>query len=115
MLGPDLLVAPVFSDEGDVTYYVPEGTWTHFLSGQTVTVNYATANGTALAASGDYTAESGTLTFKPGITTQTISVPVISDTTARAVSQRRPFCFLYTTRLNTLNPSSWTDTIAVLG
>jgi alpha-D-xyloside xylohydrolase len=37
MLGPDLLVAPVFSDEGDVAYYVPEGTWTHYLSGETVT------------------------------------------------------------------------------
>ncbi|MER8005797.1 alpha-xylosidase [Streptomyces sp. NPDC094149] len=37
MLGPDLLVAPVFSDDGDVSYYVPEGTWTHFLSGRTVT------------------------------------------------------------------------------
>lgn len=37
MLGPDLLVAPVFSDEGDVSYYVPEGTWTHFVTGRTVT------------------------------------------------------------------------------
>ncbi|WP_460066265.1 alpha-xylosidase [Streptomyces sp. YKOK-I1] len=37
MLGPDLLVAPVFSDEGDVAYYVPEGTWTDFLTGRTVT------------------------------------------------------------------------------
>jgi alpha-D-xyloside xylohydrolase len=37
MLGPDLLVAPVFSDEGDVSYYVPDGTWTHFLTGRTVT------------------------------------------------------------------------------
>jgi alpha-D-xyloside xylohydrolase len=37
MLGPDLLVAPVFSDEGDVSYYVPEGTWTHFETGETVT------------------------------------------------------------------------------
>jgi alpha-D-xyloside xylohydrolase len=37
MLGPDLLVAPVFDDEGDVTYYVPEGTWTHYLTGRTVT------------------------------------------------------------------------------
>ncbi|MFJ6743318.1 alpha-xylosidase [Streptomyces sp. NPDC091279] len=37
MLGPDLLVAPVFDDDGDVTYYVPEGTWTHFLTGETVT------------------------------------------------------------------------------
>ncbi|MER6527871.1 hypothetical protein [Streptomyces sp. NPDC001508] len=35
--GPDLLVAPVFSDEGDVTYYVPEGTWTRFADGRTVT------------------------------------------------------------------------------
>ena len=37
MLGPDLLVAPVFNDEGNVRYYVPEGTWTDFLTGRTVT------------------------------------------------------------------------------
>ncbi|MGW0335699.1 alpha-xylosidase [Streptomyces sp. NPDC003011] len=37
MLGPDLLVAPVFSDEGEVSYYVPEGTWTHFVTGKTLT------------------------------------------------------------------------------
>ncbi|KOX34878.1 alpha-glucosidase [Saccharothrix sp. NRRL B-16348] len=36
MLGDDLLVAPVFSDEGDVSYYVPEGAWTHLLTGETV-------------------------------------------------------------------------------
>ncbi|MEV6652145.1 alpha-xylosidase [Streptomyces sp. NPDC051219] len=36
MLGPDLLVAPVFSDDGDVSYYVPEGTWTHFVTGEQV-------------------------------------------------------------------------------
>ncbi|MFW6693430.1 alpha-xylosidase [Streptomyces sp. MAR4 CNX-425] len=36
MLGSDLLVAPVFSDEGEVSYYVPEGTWTHLLSGAEV-------------------------------------------------------------------------------
>ncbi|MFD1147540.1 alpha-xylosidase [Saccharothrix hoggarensis] len=36
MLGDDLLVAPVFSDEGDVSYYVPDGTWTHLLTGETV-------------------------------------------------------------------------------
>lgn len=36
MLGPDLLVAPVFTAEGDVEFYVPEGTWTHLLSGETV-------------------------------------------------------------------------------
>lgn len=27
MLGENLLVAPVFNDEGDVQYYVPEGRW----------------------------------------------------------------------------------------
>lgn len=36
MLGPDLLVAPVFTAEGDVEFYVPEGTWTHLLTGETV-------------------------------------------------------------------------------
>jgi alpha-D-xyloside xylohydrolase len=37
MLGGDLLVAPVFQEGGEVDYYVPEGTWTHLLSGETVT------------------------------------------------------------------------------
>ena len=36
MLGGDLLVAPVFSESGDVDYYLPEGTWTNFLTGQAV-------------------------------------------------------------------------------
>ncbi|MBW4841557.1 MAG: alpha-xylosidase, partial [Paenibacillaceae bacterium] len=36
MLGDSLLVAPVFSEQGDVSYYLPEGQWTHLLSGQTV-------------------------------------------------------------------------------
>jgi uncharacterized repeat protein (TIGR01451 family) len=48
-------------------------------SSQTVTVNYATANGTATAGS-DYTATSGTLTFNPGVTSLPISVPVAGDT-----------------------------------
>jgi hypothetical protein len=48
-------------------------------SASTVTVAYATADGTANAGS-DYNATSGTLTFNPGITTQTITVNVIGDT-----------------------------------
>jgi hypothetical protein len=52
-------------------------------STQTVKVNYATANGTAVAGS-DYTATSNTLTFAPGQTSQTISVPVIGDTITEA-------------------------------
>ena len=48
-------------------------------SGQIISVQYATANGTALAP-GDYTTTSGTLTFNPGgALTQTITVPVIGD------------------------------------
>jgi hypothetical protein len=45
----------------------------------TVTVGYATANGTALAGS-DYVAASGTVTFLAGQTSKTISVGVIGDT-----------------------------------
>lgn len=47
---------------------------------QTITVNYATADGTATAGS-DYVTASGTLTFTPGQLTQPISVTVNGDTT----------------------------------
>ncbi|MGY0064397.1 alpha-xylosidase [Streptomyces sp. LZ34] len=36
MLGADLLVAPVFSEDGTVEYYVPEGTWTNVITGERV-------------------------------------------------------------------------------
>ncbi|MGB8982850.1 MAG: alpha-xylosidase [Anaerolineales bacterium] len=36
MLGDSLLVAPVFSHDGSVNYYVPAGKWTHFLSGDVI-------------------------------------------------------------------------------
>jgi hypothetical protein len=48
---------------------------------QTVTVNYATADDTATAGS-DYTATLGTLTFTPGITSQTFTIPVLGDAVA---------------------------------
>ena len=44
----------------------------------TVTVDYATSDGTAAAGS-DYTATSGTLTFAAGETEKTVSVPVLDD------------------------------------
>ena len=44
----------------------------------TSTVQYATANGTAIAPA-DYTAKSGTLTFNPGDATKTIAVNVVPD------------------------------------
>jgi alpha-D-xyloside xylohydrolase len=37
MLGPDVLVAPVMSAEGEVTFYVPAGTWTHLVTGEQLT------------------------------------------------------------------------------
>ncbi|MCX7422737.1 MAG: hypothetical protein NT013_24805, partial [Planctomycetia bacterium] len=48
-------------------------------STSTVTVGYATTNGSATAGS-DYTATSGTLTFNPGVTSQTVNVTVQGDT-----------------------------------
>lgn len=44
-----------------------------------VTVDFATQNGTAIAGV-DYVATTGTVTFAPGVTSQSISVPVIGDT-----------------------------------
>lgn len=52
-------------------------------SGQTVSVNYATADGTATQPA-DYTSASGTLTFTPGQTTRTITVPVAGETVPEA-------------------------------
>jgi alpha-D-xyloside xylohydrolase len=37
LLGDDLLVAPVFGADGEVSYYLPAGPWTHVLSGERVT------------------------------------------------------------------------------
>ena len=50
-------------------------------TGGTTTVDYATANGTALAGS-DYTAQSGSLSFAPGETSKTISVSINDDSVA---------------------------------
>ncbi|XID94167.1 alpha-xylosidase [Paenibacillaceae bacterium WGS1546] len=36
MLGDSLLVAPIFNPEGTASYYLPQGEWTHFLSGERV-------------------------------------------------------------------------------
>ena len=55
-----------------------------------VTVNYATADGTAVAGT-NYTATSGTLTFPAGITTQTIRVPLLDSG-----SQTTPLTFTLT-------------------
>jgi len=36
MLGDSLLVAPIFTHDGSIDYYVPAGTWTNFLDGKQV-------------------------------------------------------------------------------
>lgn len=48
-------------------------------SSSPVTVNYATADGTATVLGNDYSALSGTLTFNPGETSKTIAVAVKGD------------------------------------
>jgi DNA-binding beta-propeller fold protein YncE len=73
-----------------------------------VTVNYATADGTAIAGS-NYTATSGTLTFASGVTTQTIRVPLLDSG-----SQTTPLTFtlnLSSPQLATLSQSQATATI----
>ena len=73
-----LAVADAEATEGEdpsldfVVTLAPAAAWT-------VTVDYATRDGTARAGS-DYTATNGTLTFAPGDTAKTVSVPVIDDT-----------------------------------
>lgn len=37
LLGSELLVAPVFSETGEVDFYLPPGEWTSLLTGETVT------------------------------------------------------------------------------
>ncbi|HEY0076328.1 MAG TPA: FG-GAP-like repeat-containing protein [Abditibacteriaceae bacterium] len=47
-------------------------------SAQAITVNYATANGTATQP-GDYSSQTGTLSFAAGVTSKTILVPIVAD------------------------------------
>ena len=51
-------------------------------SSSTVQVNYATVDGTGVQGT-DYVASSGTVTFQPGVTAQTITVPIVGDFLAR--------------------------------
>ena len=45
-----------------------------------VTVQFATSDAAATVANNDYKATSGTLTFAPGVTSQTVNVTIIGDT-----------------------------------
>jgi hypothetical protein len=74
----------------------------------TVTVDYATAAGTATA-SADYATTNGTLTFAPGVTSQMIVVPIVGDT---SVESNETFTVTLASPANaTLGTASATGTI----
>ncbi len=78
VLGPALLsVADARATEG-VDSAVEFAVTLSRAASDTVTVDYATADGTATAGE-DYTATSGTLTFAAGETAKTVAVPVLDD------------------------------------
>ena len=76
--GSGLSVADAEAIEGDDATLDFTVTLSPPVSG-TVTVAYATSDGTATAGS-DYTSTSGTLTFSSNETTKTVSVPILDDT-----------------------------------
>ena len=79
-------------------------------SGKTVTVSYATSNGTAMAGS-DYTSKTGSLTFTPGQTSQTVEVTLASDTVDEA---NETFTFTLSSPGNATFPSMSTTTSATV-
>ena len=77
---PSISIGDVSVTEGNTG--TVGATFTVSLSAATnvpVTVHYATTDGSATTADGDYQATSGTLTFAPGETTKTITVPINGD------------------------------------
>lgn len=76
---PSLTINDFTLTEGD------SGTVTAFftatlsaVSGKTITVDYATLDGTAVAGT-DYVAASGAITFTPGTLTQTVNIGILGD------------------------------------
>ncbi len=81
---PSMVISSIAAFEGDV----PATTFTFKVNlsratDQTVTVDYATTDGTAGAPS-DYIAKTGTLTFKPQTTEGVIEITVVGDTLKEA-------------------------------
>lgn len=50
-------------------------------SDKTISVQYSTLDGTAKVADGDYIPTTGTVIFSPGVRQQTVSIPILGDTT----------------------------------
>ena len=74
---PAISVSDATVQEAEGAALVFTATLSH-ASSRTVTVDYATSDGTAVAGS-DYSAASGTLTFNAGDTSQTVHVTVLTD------------------------------------
>ena len=104
---PLVSVAAANADEGDdVVFTVSLSP----ASGKRVTVDYATANGSATSGT-DFTAASGTLTFAAGTTSQTVRVATTSDSTTE---QNENFAFRLSSPTNAIlapNASTATGTI----
>src|SRR5205807_2429553 len=77
---PSITADDVSGIEGNSgTNFVSMNVWLNAPSTNTITVNYAMFNGTAIA-NVDYVLKNGTLTFPPGITNQVISLGIKGDT-----------------------------------
>ena len=80
---PTMIISSIALFEGDATSTFTFKVNLSRASDQTITVDYATANGTA-ATGTDYIAKSGTLTFKPQTTEGSIEITVVGDTIKEA-------------------------------
>ena len=106
---PTLSVAHVTTSNENATNLVATVTLSG-VSSQTVTVNYATANGTATAGS-DYTSTSGTLTFSAGDTSKTVNIPILADTVDE---ENETFTFTLSSSLNAaISTSSGIGTMTI--
>lgn len=74
---PSLSITPATIDEGGVLSFVVN---LSSASTDTITVDFATSDGTAKTSDQDYTSRTGTLTFAPNQTSQTITIQTTSDT-----------------------------------
>jgi hypothetical protein len=78
---PTISIGDAWLVEGDSgTTLMVFNVWLSQPSGQTVEVNYTTANNTAKTSDNDYVSKSGTLVFAPGETIQTIEIVIRGDT-----------------------------------
>ncbi len=76
----------------------------------TATVAYSTANGTATNP-GDYTSQTGTLTFGPGVTTQSRDIPIVNDL---ANENTEAFTVTLSNPVNTQLGPDTTTTVTIL-